>query len=212
MNKSKLKKIYNKIFPSFVFYLEKELKNCNSILDLGCGPNSPIKDLKNKPYSVGVDIFQPSINKSKKKRIHNQYFKMDVLKIDKKFKPKSFDCVIAIDLIEHLTKRTGIILIKKMERIARKKIIIFTPNGFLKQHEYDNNLNQVHISGWSVSEMRKMKFKVIGFNGFKKLRGEKGEIKLKPKLFWLIVSDFSQFFLKNNPEKAFQLLCVKEIK
>ncbi|MEM2955013.1 MAG: methyltransferase domain-containing protein [Candidatus Nanoarchaeia archaeon] len=208
-----LKRIYRKIFPSYIHYLEKYLKNCNSVLDLGCGANSPIGQLKNKKfYSVGVDIFKPNIEKSKKLKIHNKYYNISVLQIDKKFKSKSFDCVLALDLIEHLTKKQGNELIKKMEKIAKKKVIIFTPNGFVPQKEYDSNPWQVHKSGWTPDEMRKKGYKVIGINGWRPLRGECAKIKFKPEIFWLIVSIISEFFVKNNPEKAFQILCIKKFK
>jgi len=44
---------------------------------------------------------------------------------------KSFDIVIAMDLIEHLPKSDGYKLLYEMERIARKACMIMTPNGFV---------------------------------------------------------------------------------
>src|SRR3990170_2553627 len=111
--------IYTKIFPDLVSELGKELNDCKSVLDIGCGDDSPIKFFSRRFYSEGVDIFLPSINKSKKETIHNKYHKMNILAIDKKFKPNSFDCVLALDVIEHLDKKGGLKLIKKMERIAK---------------------------------------------------------------------------------------------
>ncbi|MCM8802024.1 MAG: SAM-dependent methyltransferase, partial [Candidatus Omnitrophica bacterium] len=108
----------------------------------------------------------------------------------------------------------GLELIEKMEKIAKKKVIIFTPNGFLPQKEYENNPWEVHRSGWTAEEMKKMGYKVIGISGWKSLwkflRGERAEIKLKPKWFWYLILDITQFFTKNHPEKAFQILCIKE--
>lgn len=211
MIKSKLRTIYYRIFPSCQKELKRAVGNCKTLLNVGCGSNSPIKSFSKNLFSVGIDSFKPSIEKSKKKKIHNKYFLMDVLKIDKKFKPKSFDCVLALDLIEHLKKKDGIRLIKKMEKIAKKKVIIFTPNGFLPQEEYENNIKQVHLSGWSAREMMKKGYKIIGINGLKSLRKEQAEIKFKPKFFWLVISALTQIFVKNNPEKAFQILCIKKI-
>ena len=88
-------------------------------------------------------------------------------------------------------------------------MIIFTPNGFLPQDIYDDNPLQTHKSGWTPIEFRKRGYKVIGVNGFKKLRGEKVTIKFKPKLLWLCLSVFSQIFVRNHPDMAFQILCVK---
>jgi hypothetical protein len=119
--------------------------------------------------------------------------------------------VISLDVIEHLERGDGMKLMDTMEKIARKKIIVFTPNGFLPQNAYDGNEWQIHKSGWSVKEMRKLGYKVIGINGLKWLRGEKSVLKFRPVLFWKIVSDFTQLVVKRKPGWAFQILCTKNL-
>lgn len=210
--KKVLKNIYTKFIPNYARELEIAVGDCESLLDVGCGKDSPIQNFSKQIYSVGVDIFNPSLDKSKKLKIHNKYVKMNVLEIEKRFKPNSFDCVLASDLIEHLEKKDGLKLIKQMEKIAKKKVIIFTPNGFLKQGEYDKNPWQIHKSGWSTSEMQKKGYKVIGIRGWKKLRGEYALIKFKPGLFWKIISELTQIYIKRFPKNAFQILCVKNKK
>lgn len=204
-------KIYIKLLPDYISELESAAEGCESLLDIGCGAESPIKRFSKKFQSTGVDAHKPSIEKSKEIGIHNNYYNINVLDIDKTFDDNSYECVLSSDLIEHLEKEEGYKLIKMMEKIASKKVIIFTPNGFLKQGEYDSNPFQVHKSGWSVEEMKSMGYTVIGINGIKSLRGEFAEFRYKPKYFWQIISDISQRFVKNKPEKAFSILCVKEI-
>ena len=53
----------------------------------------------------------------------------DIRKIG--FRPKSFDAVLALDVLKQLTKVDGLNLIKNMEKIAKRFIVPFTPNGFL---------------------------------------------------------------------------------
>lgn len=98
-----------------------------------------------------------------------------------------------------------------MEKWAKKKVIITTPNGYLWQNGYDNNPLQQHKCGWSVDELKELGFKVYGMNGWKKLRGYKGGIKYKPLLFWTIISDLTQKLTYHFPNLAFQLFAVKEI-
>ena len=43
-----------------------------------------------------------------------------------------------------------------MEKVARKKVIVFTPNGFVPQRPYDGNPFQEHLSGWSVDEIHEL--------------------------------------------------------
>lgn len=206
-----IKSIYFFIFKEYHKYLAEQLQGMKSVLDVGCGSNSPLALIKKDFYSVGVDLHQASIEKSKKQAIHDDYKMISVLDIDKEFAENSFDCVIANDLIEHLSKEDGEKLIKAMEKIAKKRVVIFTPNGFLEQGIYDNNPWQKHLSGWEVDEMRSKNYKVIGFNGLKSLRGEYAKILNKPQKLWLLISDISQFFVKNKPENAFHILCVKDL-
>lgn len=202
------KPIYEKLFPSWISYLKKELSDCSTVLDLGCGYNSPIQYCK-VPFSVGVELYEPYLEESKKKGIHSQYIKEDIGKVE--FKPKSFDAILCSEVLEHLTKEDGYELIKKMEKWAKKKIIITTPNGYLLQDGYDNNPLQEHKSGWSVKELEKLGFKVYGINGWKKLRGYKGEVKYKPTILWIVISDITQKLTYRHPRYAFQLFAVKEI-
>lgn len=203
-----LQPLYQRLFPSWTEYLKKELSDCSSVLDLGCGYNSPLQ-LCNVPFSVGVELFDPYLLESKKKGIHNEYIKADITKIE--FKPESFDAIIALEVAEHLTKQEGHELLGKMERWAKKKIMITTPNGYLWQDGYDNNPLQEHKTGWNPGELRRLGFKVYGINGWKKLRGYKGEMTYKPAFLWAIISDLTQKITYHFPNLAFQLFAVKHI-
>jgi SAM-dependent methyltransferase len=190
--------------------LEKAMGNCNCVLDVGCGSNSPLRYIRAKiKYSVGVDIDKKSIENSKQKQIHDQYYEMNVNDIHKKFQQNEFECVLASDIIEHLSKKDGQKLIDKMERIGCRRVIILTPNGYLEQSDLHDNPHQRHLSGWSVEELKSLGYKVTGINGWKPLRGEGCEIRLRPKIFWMTVSIVSQIWVRNRPLHAFQLLGVK---
>ncbi|MCX6563025.1 MAG: class I SAM-dependent methyltransferase [Candidatus Aminicenantes bacterium] len=203
--------LFGRVRNQFALMLEKECAGCESLLDVGCGANSPVRAFSKKiPRVVGVDNFQPSIDKSRAAGIHGEYRKMNVLEMDKKFPPESFDVVVALDLIEHLEKKDALRLIEVMERLARRKVIIFTPNGFLEQHEFDGNRSQVHISGWEIDEMRALGYRVSGVHGWKALRSECAYIKWKPRKFWVIVSVLSLPWTTRHPRRAFHIFCVKD--
>ena len=61
-------KLFETIFPTHVYVLKQELKDCESVLDLGCGPNSPLQYCSNVQLSVGVEAFQPYLEESKKNK------------------------------------------------------------------------------------------------------------------------------------------------
>ena len=119
--------------------------------------------------------------------------------------------MVALDVIEHLEKTDGLRLLDQMETIARKKVIIFTPNGFLEQKPFDGNEWQRHVSGWEIDEMRQMGFDIIGINGWNALRGPRARITIRPKSFWKRMSYLSELYVTKNPQFAFQILCVKNL-
>src|SRR5689334_17058910 len=126
--------------------LEDAVEGCQSLLDVGCGSDSPIQRFSSRVDAVGVDAFDASLEKSAARKIHKRYVKADVRDLDRHFAPGSFDCVVASDVIEHLEKEEGLRFLESLERIARKRVLIFTPNGFLPQGEWESNPWQVHKS------------------------------------------------------------------
>jgi len=227
-NRLKMKKLFSyfyhspffkKIFPTLVFCLQKELIDCQTVLDIGCGPNSPLQYCENIKHSVGVEPFAPYLKKTKKRRIHSKYLSSQAQ--DLSFPPNSFDAVILIEVLEHLSAEAGLRIIKKAERWARKKVVVSCPNGFMAQEEVDQNPYQKHLSGWKVSKLRDLGFQVRGLAGLKALRREIGEkeqqegwlesIKYQPRIFWLLVAIFSQVFVYFSPRIAYGLFAVKEL-
>jgi len=212
-----LRRMYRQVCPIFyTSYLTKQLNGCDSVLDLGCGNNSPIQFVK-ADYKVGVELFKPYMQESKRRRIHDRYIIEDIRKL--KMKTGSFDAVVALDVLEHLNKSDGLSLIKKMELWARKKVVVFTPNGLVFTpdssggfKECEKNPLQIHKSGWEVEELRKLGFKVRGINGLKFLRKGRGNVKYEPSRFGKFVSAMTQMFAFYFPSLSFQLFAVKTMK
>ncbi len=204
---------FKRFTDQFIRTINKETLDCDSMLDIGCGYNLGIKKITTRmKYSVGLDTFSPSIEKAKKDKTHNEFILEDINLSLEKVADKSFDVVVALDLIEHLTKEKGLWLIKQMERIGVKKIIIFTPNGFVPQTPFDNNPWQLHVTGWDFEEMKMFGFdKIFGFGGYKKIRGERFSIKYKPRIFWKFIAFYSQWLTFKNPKLSYSILCVKNL-
>jgi len=207
------------ILHNQLYFLIKELKDCDSVLDLGCGWQSLLSYIPKK-FSLGVDLWYPYLVESRAKRIHRYYIQADLKNIA--FKENSFDAVLLLSVIEHLEKEEGLSLLNKISRIAKKKVIIITPNGYLKQiYEPDTSL-QAHRSGWNVDDFKKLGFKVIGLGGFKFFRKDfhcedrndyvgrtLSTIRFNPRFLWLLVAEFSQIFSWHFSKFSFELFCVK---
>lgn len=212
-------KYLGKFFHTVNYCLQKELIDCEKVLDIGCGPDSPLQYCKNVKYSVGVEVYKPYLQQSKKKKIHNEYFNEKIENL--KFKENEFDAVIMIEVFEHLDKRSALKILKKVEKWASKKVIVTTPNGYIEQGNLDKNPYQKHLSGWTVDEMEKLGFECKGLAGLKMLRKPTEEetmgddltvsIKYEPKLFWFGVATLSQLLVFFMPKIAFELFCVKNL-
>ncbi|MDQ3245116.1 MAG: class I SAM-dependent methyltransferase [bacterium] len=213
-----LKKIYKnsfkKIFPSageiIDSFLIKELKDCIRVVDLGCGQYSPLGRIKDKLsphlYSVGVDDFDPYLETSKQQKIHSEYIKSNIFAIN--FPDNSFDCALLLDVIEHFEKEDFLKFLPRLEKIA-KKIIILTPNGFVNQNTYDGNEYQVHKSGFTVDDMSSLGFTCYGVSGLKTLRGEYAVSRIKPLILGNMICNITEPLVYKSPKKAYHLICVK---
>lgn len=184
-------------------------KDCNSMLDLGCGQSSTMQYIPNIKFSTGVEVWKPYIDESKKYNIHTEYVNMDITKFNAP--DGSYDGVMCIDVLEHINKIESIKLLKKMKRWANKKILIYVPNGFMPQEDpyEDGNKYQEHISSWHANDLRDLGFDVVGFAGLRCFRGEGADIKIKsPGILRNIYSGLSLLsepFCRHHPEYAFHL-------
>lgn len=212
-------KFFSRLFPTTVYCLQNALADSQSVLDLGCGPDSPLQYCKNIKKSVGVDAFLPYINQSKSKKIHQRYINKNINNVD--FKNNSFDSVILIETLEHLSFTDGQNLLKKCQKWARKNIIITTPNGYIHQKSLDKNKYQQHKSGWTPELFTHQNFKVHGLSGLKTLRAEGTNqsmsdsflttIKYRPKSFWFIIATISQAITYRLPKLAFEIFAVYKV-
>ncbi|MCL4200357.1 methyltransferase domain-containing protein [Patescibacteria group bacterium] len=190
--------------------LRHYLRDSSSVLDVGSGTDSAIQYVP-VPYKEGIDVYRKSVLISKKKKIHHKYMVGDIRKLSSFYTPKSFDAAISIDVIEHLTQKEGIQLIKSMERIAKKTVVLLTPNGFYHQDELEGNPYQVHKSGWKSEDFRKLGFTVYGLRGLQMLRNDHAGIKYKPWIFWGVLSAISEVLFFMFPDVCFDLFAVKKL-
>lgn len=131
-----------------------------TLLNLGCGLGQIFKFTPNKNH-LYVDIWEPYLQQIKDE--------FSVVKLNIKdlsmFINKSWDYVVAYDVIEHLDKVDALKLIPECVRIARVKVMIYTPVGFCEQHDgkgwgKGNPEYQQHRCGFTVQEFKDLGFEV----------------------------------------------------
>lgn len=120
--------------------VQKEINKKDTVLDIGCGimqstldtcPTYSLDKLKCH-HIIGVDIYRPYLKRIKDKK-NISVLNCNIIKNCGMFLDRSFDVVLLLDIIEHLVIEQAINLVWESERIARKKVIIYTPSYW-----YDN--------------------------------------------------------------------------
>ena len=191
--------------------LRSTLRGSQTVLDVGCGNGSPLRFLP-KVHLVGLEGYAPAVEEARRARTHDEYFAGDVKQLGDLFPSRRFDACIALDVIEHLQKEDGWRMLADMERLATRRVIVFTPNGFIPQRRQQGDL-QEHLSGWTAEEMRQRGYRVLGMYGLKSLRGEYHRVKYQPRVFWVLVSMLTHYFYtRTRPEKAAAIYCVKDLR
>ena len=189
--------------------IRSALRGCRSALDVGCGPGSNLKHF-GFDRLVGIDGYEPNVMAARRDATHDCLVLGDVRKLGDMFRENEFDACVALDLIEHLTKAEGLALLQSMERIAARRVVLLTPNGFLPQRHAEQSDLQEHLSGWDCAEMRALGYRVVGALGPKCLRGEYHRIRWKPAALWSLVSLAGHFlFTRWVPARAAAILCIK---
>lgn len=147
--------------------VQQHVTNYDTVLDLGCGVMQATTDtLYDKvstkrqiadrlhykmKYSqkgnlecksiLGCDIHRKYLDKIKD-RFNTISLKMDELD---RFVDNSFDVVLCLDVLEHLELMQAMKAVDEMKRIARKKVIIYTPSV------WDDNSEHVE-DAWELGE------------------------------------------------------------
>jgi hypothetical protein len=81
-----------------------------------------------------------------------------------------FDAVYLLDVIEHMTRPGGGLVLSMAQALGPKQVVVFTPNGFLPQEGDAWGLGgeywQRHRSGWTPADFPDWKIEPAGVNQF----------------------------------------------
>lgn len=200
---------------SYLSIVRNELGGTGSVLDIGCGNGAPMYILaKGSSLRItGVEIFAPSARQARETGVYTKVIQRDARFLNSP--KKSFDKTISMFVLEHLKKKNGISLLKKMEEIARKKVIVVIPMGECEQHEYEGNVHQEHLSQWYAKDFLRRGYRVIGqgLNIYDKnplLRTLLVSIGPFNNLIFLFHILFHPF-IKNQYRFARHLICIKDL-
>ncbi|MEM4468897.1 MAG: class I SAM-dependent methyltransferase [Candidatus Nezhaarchaeales archaeon] len=129
----------------------------HSIADLGCGLGVwgyAIRCRLRNALLIGIDISLEALKFIKRYHVYDGLLLASCPFIP--LRDKSVDTVFCIDVIEHLSKSQGLKLLRNMEKLAKKRIIVTVPTPRIVHQSPE------HISVWRAEEFKAYGYKVIG--------------------------------------------------
>jgi len=161
-------------------YLAQTVQPEQSLLSLCCGVGLEFQFLRNSDIT-GVDITPEYLAKVNVDYPQVKTVLSDVMDYIKAQPDNSFDVISFIDGLEHLTKEEGKTMLKECKRVARLKVIVFTPEGYVTNEPksawgIDSNIgdhHQKHLSGWYPKDLARYGLKLVNQNSAINVLGDK---------------------------------------
>lgn len=163
-------------------FIRDNIEQGDKLLSLCCGIGLELNLLLKRRINVeitAVDISAPYIAEIKREYPGFDVVRADATEYILSAPSNGFDVISIIDGLEHLTKEDGWKVLQECKRVARKKVIIFTPEGYLKNEPKNAwgikgaDRYQLHLSGWSPEELESLGYKLIWQNPHISPQGDK---------------------------------------
>ncbi len=123
-----------------------------------------------------------------------------------------FDVVVCKNVIEHLPKHDGYLLLYEIDRICKFSSVLYTPNGFSWQPPSSNASFNAHLSGWTPRELKQLGWiSQKGHVGLKSFFGPYATLRIKSS-FILKFLGLSYPFLQFIPRFCYAFSAVKRLK
>ena len=174
----------------------------DAVLDVGCSDGRGSEVLTG---ALGCDIHLPTLRGAASSGRRWPAVQADVRKLP--FRSNSFDVVVALDVVEHFVKPDALEVIREMDRVTRRTVVVMTPSGFVPQPPTETEPWQEHRSGFEADELRALGFDVQGIGGWARLRGDYGAF--RGGVLGQLAAALSDTYVRRAPHQAFHLLAVK---
>ena len=175
------------------------------VLDVGCSDGRESEVLS--PLSVhGVDTYR-ALEAARAAGRRSPVTQADVR--DVPFADRSFDVVVALDVVEHFEKADALRALGEIERVSRGVVVIVTPRGFLLQLGIAGEPRQEHRCDFDAGELRDLGFGVSGLGRPAVLRGQYRAF--RGGLLGRVAKAMCRSGAKRRPSVAFALLARKDL-
>jgi ubiquinone/menaquinone biosynthesis C-methylase UbiE len=141
--------------------LQNYISKDDTVLDVGCGIMQATtdnwdhkknffgkRDILQCKHLLGVDAHKEYLKQACKTF---PVLQLEIKELDR-FVDNSFDVVICLDVLEHIELDDALWALRDMERIARKKVIIYTPSTF---HSNEQNAGNAWNMGANALQLHR---------------------------------------------------------
>lgn len=131
----------------------------NRILDVACGR---AEWFYQRPLAewVGIDLWLSYLTQQLEER---NIERIQGVVTHLPFRERSFDLVLCIEVLEHLTPRDGARMLEEAKRVARSAVIVTAPTDPLGRHSQDvlnQNPHERHVMQISAERLAEQGFRI----------------------------------------------------
>lgn len=123
------------------------------IIDIGAGSATYPKLLGPSYTYEGVEIFEDYIERFNLNRHYKNIIISDVFDLAYDDRLPDGDCIIFGDVLEHLEKNKGWLVLRK-GLDTYKHVILSIPLGYYPAAEHYGNKHELHLSTWEFDELK----------------------------------------------------------
>ncbi|NUN69984.1 MAG: glycosyltransferase [Bacteroidetes bacterium] len=131
------------------------------ILEIGCGIGDYLSQTRSDQYVVGVDPHLPYVGKAQARTPWGKVLNTDGLTYLRST-TETFDCILMIDVLEHLNEADSIALVEEAKKHCTGIIFSQIPIGIHEQHHDAWNMGgefwQTHRSTWNAGNVHRLGF------------------------------------------------------
>lgn len=148
--------------------------DCQSVLDVGTGLMRSLATLP-CPVKIGLEAHRAYLE-------HREVgdavpINASALEIERLFIPGAVDLVTLIDVLEHFTPDDAFEVLRQVETVAKRRVLLFTPRGAFPQEGHDafdlgGEELQRHRSTWEPDDLVGLGYHVTVLEDFHDARNE----------------------------------------
>ncbi|MFN7951855.1 MAG: class I SAM-dependent methyltransferase [bacterium] len=100
----------------------------------------------------GIEAHEPYLG-AVHERVYDRIHRGEALEVLAKLDDGSFDVVLLIDILEHMTREVGLAVLEHATRVGRVAIVS-VPRDFKERDEFLGNRYEQHVTPWSMAQLR----------------------------------------------------------